>query len=114
MGITCGCSFLVRWLGETKQRIDKLILVAPWKIAESGGAEEGFYDYDIDESIKERVNKVVIFTADDEEADGKKSAKIFGDALGGKIIELKGHGHYCMSNMGTEEFPELVGEITEV
>ena len=32
VGTSCGCSFLVRWLGETKQNISKLILVAPWKI----------------------------------------------------------------------------------
>jgi len=32
IGHSCGCAFLVRWLGETKQRINKLILVAPWKI----------------------------------------------------------------------------------
>ncbi len=108
VGHSCGCAFLVRWLGETKERIDKLILVAPWKIAESGGAEEGFYDYDIDVTIKERVNKVVIFTSDDEKDDGKKSAKIFGEALEGEIIELKQHGHYTQGGMGTIEFPELL------
>src|SRR3989344_146874 len=27
IGHSCGCAFLVRWLGETKQRINKLILV---------------------------------------------------------------------------------------
>jgi len=53
----------------------------------------------------------VIFTADDEAADGKESARIFHEALGGKIIELKSHGHYTLNGMGTEEFPELLGEI---
>jgi len=113
IGHSCGCAFLVRWLGETKQEINRLILVAPWKIAESGGAEEGFYNYDIDETIKERVDRIVIFTADDEEEDGKKSAKMFGEALNGKIIELKKHGHYTLNDMGTEEFPELIKEIIE-
>ena len=32
VGHSCGCAFLVRWLGETKQKISRLILVAPWKI----------------------------------------------------------------------------------
>jgi predicted alpha/beta hydrolase family esterase len=32
IGHSCGCAFLVRWLGETKQKVNKLILVAPWKI----------------------------------------------------------------------------------
>jgi hypothetical protein len=34
--------------------------------------------------------------------------KIFHKALGGKIIELKGRGHYTLNDMGTEEFPELI------
>ena len=112
IGHSCGCAFLVRWLGESKQKIDKLILVAPWKIPdEDSELKKDFYTYSIDESIKERVNKIVMFTADDEEADGKKSLKIYNESLGGKIIELKSHGHYTFGDMGTMEFPELIKEI---
>ena len=112
IGHSCGCAFLVRWLGETKQKIDKLILVAPWKIPdENDEHRKEFYIYPIDESIRERINKIVMFTADDEGDDGKKSLKIYNKFLGGKIIELKGHGHYTMGDMGTTEFPELIEEI---
>ncbi len=52
-----------------------------------------------------------MFTADDEEDDGKKSLEIYQQALSGKIIELKGHGHYTMDDMGTTEFPELLEVI---
>lgn len=52
-----------------------------------------------------------MFTADDEEEDGKKSLDIFHKSLGGKIIELKGRGHYTFGDMKTEEFPELLKEI---
>ena len=89
IGHSCGCAFLVRWLGETKQKIAKLILVAPWKIPKKGDkAREAFYIYLIDETIKNRVQKIVMFTADDEEDDGKKSLEIYQQALSGKIIEL--------------------------
>jgi len=108
IGHSCGCAFLVQWLGESKQKIDKLILVAPWKISED---HESFYEFPIDKTIKERVNKIVMFTADDEEEDGKKSLELYQKDLGGKVIELKGHGHYCLDDMGTEEFPELLDEI---
>lgn len=112
VGHSCGCAFLVRWLGETKQKISKLILVAPWKISDKYDKyREAFYEYPIDETIKTRVRKIVMFTADDEEESGKKSLQIFHEALGGKIIELSGHGHYTLDDMGTEEFPELVEEI---
>lgn len=112
IGHSCGCAFLVRWLGETKQKIKKLILVAPWKIPDAGDKfREAFYVYPISETIKEGVKEITMFTADDEEEDGKKSLQIFHEALDGKIIELKGKGHYTMGDTGTEAFPELLEAV---
>lgn len=109
IGHSCGCAFLVRWLGETKKKIFKLILVAPWKIPDKDDKfRRKFYTYTIDETIKERVKEIVMFTANDEEEDGKESLKIFHKSLDGKIIELKGRGHYTLGDMKTEEFPELI------
>ena len=115
VGHSCGCAFLVRWLGETKQKIDKLILVAPWKIPyREDDSDIDFYEYSIDETIKSRAKEIVMFTANNEEDDGKKSLEIFHKALGGKVIELEGRGHYTLGDMGTEEFPELLKEILMV
>ena len=111
IGHSAGCAFLVRWLGESKQKVKKLILVAPWKIAIEGDAErKAFYEYTIDKDIRKRFESIVIFTADNEESDGKTSAQIFHKALGGKIVELKGHGHYTIEDMG-KTFPELIKEV---
>jgi len=112
VGHSCGCAFFVRWLGETKRQVGKLILVAPWKIPDrSNLASVAFYSYDIDRTIKDRVGEVVIFTSDNEERDGKLSVRLFHDSLGGRIIELPGRGHYTQGDMGTVEFPELLREI---
>jgi len=112
VGHSCGCSFLVRWLGDTKKKISKLILVAPWKIPyRENKMDINFYTYPVDETITDRVGEIVMFTADNEHVDGKKSLQIFHDALGGQIIELKNHGHYTLGMMGTEEFPELLETI---
>lgn len=114
VGHSCGCAFLVRWLGETKRSVTKLILVAPWKIADSDDAHgPAFYDYDIDPLISSRVADIVMFTSDNEEEDGKKSLKLFHDVLGGKIISLPQHGHYSLSDMGTNQFPELLQEVID-
>ncbi len=114
IGHSCGCAFLVRWLGETKQKIAKLILVAPRKINDEWGIIwEKFYTYLIDESIKERVKEIVMFTANDEDPEGKESLQIFHDAIWGKTIELKQHGHYLLGDMGTEKFPELLEVIMQ-
>jgi len=112
IGHSCGCAFLVRWLGETKRKIFKLILIAPWKISDKDDDfRKEFYTYSIDENIKLRASEIIIFTSDDEENAGKESLKIFHQALGGEVIELKGHGHYTLGDMGTEEFPELLEKI---
>ena len=114
IGFSCGSAFLVRWLGETKRKIFKLILVAPWKIPDKDDkSRKEFYTYPIDESIKSRVDEIVMFTADDEADKGKKSLKIFHQALSGEVIELKGHGHYTLGDMGTDEFPELLEKIID-
>lgn len=112
IGHSCGCSFLVRWLGGTGKKIKKLILVAPWKISDKEDKKR-FCDYEIKKFIKNNVNEIIIFTSNDEEEDGKKSVNIFHKFLGGEVVELKNHGHFTFEDMGTEEFPELLGKILE-
>jgi predicted alpha/beta hydrolase family esterase len=112
VGHSCGCAFLVRWLGESKRKIKKLVLVAPWKIPD--GLDESrvkFYTYEIEPGIKDRVGSVTVFTSDDEEPDGQKSAEIFHQELGGRLTTLAKHGHYTLDDMGTDEFPELLAEV---
>jgi len=118
IGTSCGCAFLVRWLGETKKKIKKLILVAPWKIV--GGNKpkkhfeirKKFYNFDIDEMINKSVGEVVFFTSNNESDLGKESLKLYQNILKGKVVSLKNHGHYTLSDMGGDiEFPELLDEI---
>jgi hypothetical protein len=114
IGHSAGCAFLVRWLEDTKKKVKKLILVAPWKVAyRKDGSDKKFYDYKIDSSVKNRIGYLIIFTSNDEELEGKQSAKIFHEALGGKRIELKNKVHYTIEDMGTEEVPELLQEVLE-
>lgn len=112
IGHSCGTTFLLRWLGDSKQKIAKLVLVAPWAVADKDDdARREFYEHTIDPTIKDRVGEIVMFTADDEDPDGKESLKIIHDVIGGKVIELSGRGHYTMGDMGTTEFPELLEEL---
>lgn len=109
IGHSCGCAFLVRWLGETRQTIYKLILVAPWKIPDRNSPiKKAFYRYHIDPTIKSRTKEIVMFTSNNEREAGKRSLTIYHQSLGGEIINLPNHGHYTMEGMSTPEFPELL------
>lgn len=110
IGHSRGTAFLVRWLGETRRKIKKLILVAPWKFADNP-SKENFYNFKINKDIKNNFQNLIIFTSDDEEDLGKKSLIEYKNSLGGKIIELRNHGHFIFDDMKTEEFPELLNEI---
>ncbi len=109
VGHSCGCTFLVRWLSETKKSVAKLILVAPWKFgADADAYRKAFYDFTIDPELSQRVGSIYLFTSNDEESEGKAGLTMFHDAIGGTIIDLPNHGHYTQGDMGTEEFPELL------
>ena len=112
IGHSCGCSFLVRWLGDTKKKVAKLVLVAPWKIADTGEeSKRTFYDFTIDETISARVEEIVMFTSDNEDDVGKRSLQLFRYALKGRIVDLPGRGHYTLEDMGTVEVPELLQAV---
>jgi len=112
IGHSCGCAFLVRWLGESKQEIDTLALVAPWKIPRADDpGRSAFYDLPIDATIKRRVRRILMFTSDTEKEDGKRSLAIYHAALGGDVVDLPNRGHFIFSDMGTREFPELLDRI---
>ena len=114
IGHSCGCAFLVRWLGESKQEIDTLVLVAPWKVPRPGDPiRKAFYEFPIDETIKHRVRRILMFTSDTEMEAGKQSLAIYHAALGGDVVDLPGKGHYTIADMGTDAFPELLDKIVE-
>lgn len=113
IGHSCGTRFLVRWLSETKRRVKKLIMVAPWIDGRgTDGIKKAFYEFPLDSSLPARISEIVIFTSDDEEEDGKRAARVYKEVMPQiKVIELAGRGHYTMSSMGVEAFPELLAEV---
>ena len=62
VGHSGGTTFLVRWLGESKKKIKKLILVAPWKLQWQDTKENReFCDFKIEPEIKKRVKQIIYF-----------------------------------------------------
>lgn len=111
---SAGAAFAVRWISESRRRIRKLILVAPAKIppARDGAMLAAFYDFDLDPEIRRYVGEAVIFTSPEDDPRHQKSAQIYAQAFGITPISLTGHGHYTLRDMGSEEFPELLSEVS--
>lgn len=90
IGHSCGTTFLTRWLGDSKQKVAKLILVAPWCIAwENTEANREFSEQPVDESIKDRVGELIMFTSDNEHEDGKKVFLYFMKNLVARLLNSK-------------------------
>tara|TARA_Y100000310_G_scaffold99380_1_gene97126 strand:+ start:132 stop:716 length:585 start_codon:yes stop_codon:yes gene_type:complete len=113
VGHSCGGGFLVRYLGDTKKKVKKLILVAPAIVhSDYGGSMKELLSFEIDSSIKERVEKISIFVSNDTEGI-LKAVELFSESLDAENIVLEDKKHFCLWDMGTEEFPELLEEIMQ-
>ena len=112
VGHSRGVAFLLRWLGDTSQKVHKLIMVAPNLRTESEDTElQKFYDFQIDTKLKELAAERVVFTSGNDDLENMESAKLLADLLDCKVINLPEHGHFITQVMGTNEFPELIEEI---
>lgn len=112
VGHSRGVAFLLRWLGDTKQKVNKLIMVAPNLRTESADSElQDFYDFEIDALIKEMVPNRIVFTSENDDLENMESAKLIAEKLDCKVINLPTHGHFITQEMGTNEFPEILEEI---
>ena len=112
VGHSGGGGFLVRWLGETKTKVKKLILVAPAIIYENEfSLFKDLLEFKINPEVKNIAGEIIIFVSDDERNSIKKSVEIFSDVLNVKPLVLKNRGHFTEKYMGTKEFPELLQEI---
>jgi predicted alpha/beta hydrolase family esterase len=112
VGHSTGCAFLTRWLGDNKQKIKKLILVAPY-IKDDGIAIwlKAFVNFQLNNSLNNYSKKISIFY-DEEDMQGIiESVKLLNENLDCQLIKLKDHGHFTQEDMGTNEFPELLKEI---
>ncbi len=132
VGWSSGGAFWVRWLGETKQNVRKLVLVAPsmvvgnsdkvlaplWKLHEKGEGPkfkkewDSFHNFSTDPTIKDRVDSVSVLVSNDAPWI-VESAHRYAEILGASLIEIEGQGHFTKDERPSPEFPELLEAILE-
>lgn len=113
IGHSCGGGFLVRWLGEEDVEVNKVILVAPWMGIDFGEKfDKSFFDFKVDPNISEKTKSLTIIYSTDDFSAITESVKLLKDNLVNvEYVEFKDKGHFTRTSLGTDAFPELLGEV---
>ncbi len=111
IGFSCGGGFLVRWLSETKRKVGKVILVAPWIDPAHEEIENitNFFNFEIDTALVSRTDGCTVLYSIDDDESVLTSVEILKAKLHGAVFkEFADKGHFTLDDMGTVEFPELL------
>lgn len=113
VGHSCGCGFLLRWIGETGANIDHLALVAPW--IDPHRKLGDFLSFKIDPGLATHINKIDIFFSTDEPVAGvRESVKDITAKLGNtRLHQFSNMGHFSFEEMKTDAFPLLLSVLTD-
>jgi predicted alpha/beta hydrolase family esterase len=114
IGFSAGADFVLRWLSENKDITPEVTaLVAPWQ--DNAGKYGDFSRYALDANLGKRIGKIAIFNSLDDSAPIQANVRRLKKAIPeAKLIQLKGYGHFMLgNNMTTQEFPELLEELSE-
>ena len=108
VGHSCGGGFLVRWLSETNQKVGKVVLVAPWLDPEKVIDPE-FFNFQIDPTLASKTDGLTIMYSTDDVHEILTSISILKERLQGAIFkEYNNKGHFVLSSLKTDKFPELL------
>jgi predicted alpha/beta hydrolase family esterase len=112
VGHSTGAGFLVKYLSvHTEITVGKVVLVAPW-IDPFQKHSEGFFNFEIDPGLVKRTAGLTVFDSDNDQEDIRRSVEILRAKLDGlKYREFHDYGHFCLEDMKTVEFPELLAEV---
>ena len=114
IGHSSGCGFLLRWLGEKKKKISKLILIAPEVIpSEEWEYLNDLLNFEINRDIRDFVKKITVFFSNNDSKGVLESVKVISQLFDIAPIKLFNRGHFTFEDMKKEEFPELWCKILE-
>lgn len=111
IGHSCGGGFIVRYLSENPNvRVGKVVLVAPWIDLEKS-LDTGMFDFEIRQDIVNQTAGITIFESTDDDDEIKISIdKLKSEIKDIKIVTFQDYGHFCIGDMNTDKFPELLDE----
>lgn len=116
VGLSGGGYAVLRYLGESRKKVKKVILVAPGApgIDKEDGVkfphEDEFYSYKISSSLKMFIQDQVVEFISNDAHFILQAVEMYKNVLDAKVIKLEDRGHFSFL---IPEFPELLKEIEE-
>ncbi len=108
VGHSCGGGFLVRWLSENNINVGKVILVAPWLDPEKVIDPE-FFNFKIDANIDNKTQELTILYSTDDHPEIIRSIEILqSNLLNTNFKKFTDKGHFTLSSLKSDKFPELL------
>lgn len=113
IGHSTGAGFIVKYLSIHKElKVNRVILVAPWLDPDREHTKNFFDDFEIDPDLVSRTTSVTIFNSDNDQASVKKTVDILRKTVKNIAYkEFHNYGHFCLDDMKTTKFPELLKEV---
>jgi hypothetical protein len=85
--------------------------VAPWLDPDRKLSTHFFDDFVLDGGLLGRTEGITVFYSDNDQKSVLKSVEILREEIRGiSFREFHGYGHFCIDDMHTIEFPELLEE----
>lgn len=114
VGHSCGAGFIVKYLSENNIKVGKVVLVAPWINVKNEDNITMFNNMDIDKDLITRTSGVTMFSSSNDDESIKDSVEVLRRRISTlKVLEFENYGHFCLNDMKTKAFPELLREIIE-
>lgn len=112
VGHSCGAGFIVKYLSDNNIKVGKVALVAPWINSQREDDVTIFDNLQIDENLINKTTGITIFSSSNDDEAIKNSIDVLKNTIKGiKVLEFENYGHFCLGDMKTREFPELLNEI---
>jgi hypothetical protein len=85
-----------------------VVLVAPWIDIEKS-LNTGMFDFKLDENLVSKTQGVTLFESTDDDEEVQNSIGVIKSQLKElKTVTFENYGHFCLSDMKKEKFPELL------
>ncbi len=111
VGHSRGGAFLIRWLVETQQEVQGVFLIAPADEHKWGDRKVGEEKFSLPRNYSAKSSNIFIYVSDNDDVVSPDTGKEYAKNFGAKLRSVPERGHFTLSDMGTEEFPELLNDI---